>query len=204
MHKRKLYYIKTRIRAFKPYYFLVAAVVFAVIGVVGLRQNNLKTIELRDELLRVDEANGDVETALRNLREHIYSHMNSELGGGDASIQHPVQLTHTYDRLVKAEENRVSAHNEKMYTEAQTTCERQFPRGLSGSNRLKCIEEYVEAHGVQPQPIPEALYKFDFVSPAWSPDTAGISLLLAVIFGILFVISFLLDKWLIYKLRSHA
>jgi hypothetical protein len=27
------------------------------------------------------------------------------------------------------------------------------------------------------------MYKFDFVSPSWSPDLAGFSLLLAILFG---------------------
>jgi protein tyrosine phosphatase len=61
---------------------------------------------LRDKLLVVDQQDGDVELALRELREHIYSHMNSELGG--SNVQQPIQLKYRYERLVNAEKVRVT------------------------------------------------------------------------------------------------
>src|SRR5690606_29227248 len=109
MHKRVLHHTWTKLRPFGAIYFLAAAVMFLVIGAYSVRQNNLTAIDLRKEVSRVDEQNGDVETALRELRMFIYSHMNSELGGGASNVQQPVQLKYRYERLVETEKNRVSA-----------------------------------------------------------------------------------------------
>lgn len=203
MNKRKLHHVWTTLRPFSSYYFLVVAVVSLVIGLVALRQNNVTAIQLRDEVSKVDEQNGDVEAALRKLREHVYSHMNSDLSGGAANIQQPVQLKYRYERLVSAEKARVSAENERIYNDAQVDCERRFPEGLSGRSRVPCIEEYVSSRSIKEQPIPDSLYKFDFVSPAWSPDLAGISLLISAVFVLLFVVRLLLDRWMKNKFNEH-
>jgi len=104
---------------------------------------------------------------------------------------------------VATEKARVEAANGNIYTTAQAECEKQFPAGVSGSGRIGCIEQYVSNNGVAENPIPDALYKFDFVSPRWSPDAAGISLLLGGVFFLLFVVRFTLERWLKHKLRAH-
>jgi hypothetical protein len=154
--------------------------------------------------LKVDEQNGDVETALRELRAHVYAHMNSELSGGASNVQQPVQLKYRYERLVTAEKQRVSAANEKIYNDAQVDCERRFPAGLSGSNRLPCIEQYVTSHNIKERPIPDSLYKFDFAAPRWSPDLAGLSLLLSGLFFLLFFVRVGLERWMKHRLDAHA
>ena len=203
MDKRKLHHVYKQIRPFGARYFLIAAVVSLVVGLVALRQNNITAINLRDEVGRVDEQNGDVEAALRRLREHVYNHMNSNLGGGATNIQQPVQLKYRYERLVAAEKARVSAENERIYNDAQVECERRFPSGLSGSNRIPCIEEYVSSRNVKEQPIPDALYKFDFIAPVWSPDLAGLSLLLSAVLLLLALVRFTADYWLREKFNEH-
>lgn len=203
MNKRSLHHFWTKIRPIGAVYFAIATIVFLAIGVAALRQNNLTAIALRDEVLKVDEQNGDVEKALRNLRAHVYAHMNSGLGGGSGNVQQPVQLKYRYERLLAAEKARVSTANEKIYSDAQQDCERRFPAGLSGRNRIPCIEAYVTARSVKEQPIPDSLYKFDFVSPRWSPDVAGIALLLAAISAVLFIVRLSLDYWLKRSLHNH-
>lgn len=203
MNKRSLHHLWTKFRPAQAIYFLAAAVVFFIIGVVALRQNNLTAIRLRDEVLKVDEQNGDVEAALRRLREHVYSHMNSELGGGASNVQQPIQLKYRYERLVTAEKERVSSVNEQIYNDAQEECERRFPAGLSGGNRIPCIEAYVSSRNAKEQPIPDSLYKFDFVSPRWSPDVAGISLALSALFVLLFIVRLGLERWLKHRLAGH-
>lgn len=175
--------------------FLAGFVFFALISVFALRQNNLRAIELRDAVLEADKNKGDVELALQDLREHVHAHMNADLSAG-TGLQQPVQLKYRYDRLVAAEEKRVEKANEAIYPEAQAYCERQLPSGFSGGTRIACIEEYVLENGEEPKEIPDNLYKFDFVAPRWSPDLAGLSLLLSGVFLIVFVFKFAMDKWL--------
>ncbi len=169
---------------------------------MALRQNNLTAIRLRDEVLEVDKQNGDIETALRHFREFVYSHMNTDLSTG-SGIQQPIQLKYRYERLVAEEKARVEKANESIYTSAQKYCERKYPGSFSGGPRVPCIQDYVTKSGVREEPIADDLYKFDFASPRWSPDIAGISMVLAVISLVMFVIRFLLERWLKVELTGH-
>ncbi len=194
-----------KLHPINKWYFLIAAAFFTILAIYGLRQNNLTAIQLRDEVVAADKANKDVEKKLRTLREYIYSHMNTDLSAG-GSQQHPIQLKYRYDRLVAAEKKRVDKANESIYTTAQKVCEKRFPlgqAGASGGGRVACIEEYVTNSGTKQKEIPQELYKFDFVSPRWSPDLAGWSILLASISFILFLVRFISEKWLERQFRNR-
>jgi len=200
--KRHLHHVWRRLHPINAWIFLGLAVFFAALGVYAMRQNNLVSIQLRDAVVEADKTDGDVEAPLRALREHVYSHMNADLSNG-TGLQQPVQLKYRYDRLVAAEKARNEEANGNIYNDAQTECEKQVPAGVSGGNRIACIEQYVSSRGVAENTIPDALYKFDFISPRWSPDIAGLSLLLAAICLILFVVRFTLEKWLNHRLHAH-
>lgn len=164
--------------------FIATAAFFlgmAVYSLLALRSNNVAMIELREKVYQADLQNSDVETPLRELRQYIHAHMNTDPASGSNAIRPPIQLKHRYERLVAAEKQRVADANTRVYTEAQAYCERQNPGSVSGGSRVPCIEQYVSSNGVRENPIPDSLYKFDFVSPRFSFDSAGISLLLAAV-----------------------
>jgi hypothetical protein len=166
----------------KARYFLVAALVFGAISVIALRNNNHHMSHLRQAVFTADEQNGDTETALENLRAYVTAHMNTSLTAASNGVYPPIQLKYTYSRLVQAAGSQASSSNNSVYADAQKACEAQIPTGFSGRYRLDCIEQYVEAHGGAPvSSIPDSLYKFDFISPTWSPDLAGLSLLATVL-----------------------
>lgn len=202
MDKKFFRHFHRILQPINSYIPLVIAIIFGVICVFSLRSNNLKALQLRDAVNQVDKENGDVEKALRELRTFIYSHMNTNLSSGPNAIKPPVQLKYRYERLVQAEQDRLSTENAKIYTEAQAECEKRFPKGLSGSGRIPCITEYVASKGVQQNTIPDSLYKFDFVSPLWTPDLAGWSLVIASLSFAVFVIKLLLDRWVKAELRD--
>lgn len=196
MDKRYLHHLFVRLRPIRFWYFAILLVVSGVIAVFALRQNNLTALELRDKVLQTDKDGGDVEAALKELREYTYSHMNARLAS-DNGIYPPIQLKYRYERLVAAEKQRVDAANDDIYNQAQASCEARFPQGLSGSNRIPCIQQYVDSHGgAKEQAIPDGLYKFDFVAPVWSPDLAGWSLVFTAFAFLLLVIRLLADWWL--------
>jgi hypothetical protein len=201
MRKRELHHLWTRLRQFSYWYFLIACIVFALIAVLSLRQNNITALRLRDKVIQADQADEDVEAALHSLRQYVYSHMNTNLSTGNG-IYPPIQLKYRYERLVAAEKQRVSDENAKIYNDAQNYCEARFPTGLSGSGRIPCIQQYIDSHGVKEQAIPDGLYKFDFASPAWSPDLAGWSIVIAVVLGILTIARFGLEYWLHHSLNA--
>lgn len=184
MDKRSLHHVWTAIRRVKAWYLLIPLLVTMAVCVFALRQNNLQMVFLRDNVYATDRDNGNVEGALQDLRSFVYGHMNTELASGD-NVYPPIQLKYTYERLKAAEKARVQAENDRIYTDAQAYCEQQNPAGFSGRTRVPCIEEYVKSHGVNEKPIPDAMYKFDFVSPSWSPDVAGFSLLISILLAML-------------------
>lgn len=174
--------------------FLGLFVLFGVISVLALRANNQEMIRLRDAVYAADQQAGDVSTALNNLRTYVYGHMNTNLNSGGNTIKPPIHLKYSYERLVAAEKQRIDSINERLYPEAQAYCERQNPDPSAGRARLKCTENYVLNNGAKPNPIPPGLYQYDFVSPAWSPDLAGWSLIGCIIFLVAAVVRFVAEK----------
>lgn len=177
--------------------FGIVTVFFVVMSITGLTTNSQGAKDRYDALIAVDQAGGDVETALNELRVYIYSHMNTQIGS-ELGIRPPIQLSGTYSRLVEAEDARVAKTNETVYVQAQTKCEALYGAGALQSGRVSCVQDYIDKNSVKPTIIEDDFYKFDFVPPRWSLDLAGISILLAGIFGLLFSI----DLVLYFKTRS--
>lgn len=205
MDKKFFRHFSKLIRPVSPWVFLGVAVVSGVVCVVSMRNNNLTALKLRDEVNKVDQDNGDVETALRNLRTYVYGHMNTDLAVGPNAIKPPVQLKYTYERLVAKEQAKVGTESSIIYNQAQQECEKQFPKGYFGAGRIPCITNYVSTHSSKDsaaQTIPDSLYKFDFLPPLWSPDLAGWSLVIASVSLALFVIRWGLEKWVKAELRD--
>ena len=196
MNKRRLHHLWTRLRWLKPGYWLVLAIVAGMVCAFALRANNLQMIKLRDAVYAADKNSTDVQKPLQALQAYVTTHMNTNLSAGNTSVYPPIQLKYTYDRLVQAQSDAAAAANSQLYTDAQHYCEQQNSTDFSGHNRVPCIEQYVQSHDTQLPVIPDALYKFAFISPRWSPDLAGWSLLAAILSGGLFVTTFVVSKWL--------
>ncbi len=196
MDKKFLHHIWTRIRPVKTWYLFAACLLCAVVCVASLRSNYATMVGLRDAVYRVDKDGGDVESALQDLRAYVGQHMNTNLDGGKG-IYPPIQLKYTYERLIKAEKDRVDAANSKIYNNAQRYCERQDPNSFYGRERVPCVQNYIKTHQTaKVHAVPDALYKFDFASPSWSPDLAGWSLVLGILFLILAILRFILGRLL--------
>ena len=187
MDKRSLHHLWTAIRRVRVWYLLVPLLVVVATSVYALRANNLRMVTLRDAVYTADKDNGDVEGALQGLRGYVYGHMNTQLSSGD-NVYPPIQLKYTYQRLKDAEKARVQAETDKVYHDAQVYCEQQNPAGFSGRGRVPCVEDYVKSHRVAEKTIPDAMYKFDFVSPWWSPDLAGFSVLVGMALLLLLIL----------------
>ncbi len=204
MANKKFHAVARWVHGFSPWYLLALASVFGIISVIALRQNNLTMVQLRDQVFQADKQNGDVEGALRTLREFVYSHMNTDLSSG-TGVKPPIQLKYTYDRLVTAEHNRVAKINGDLYKEAQRYCEATVPFGLLRLTTVPCAQKYLKEHpGAKEQTIPDALYKFDFVSPTWTPDLAGLSLAAAILLLILFAGRYGIELWVKHDLKNST
>jgi hypothetical protein len=196
-------YIKKAVIHTPTWVFAILFALSATTCVIALRQNNMHMIKLRSAVYDADKNNGDVNTALNNLRRYVYGHMNTNLSSGGNAIKPPIQLKYTYERLQAAEQKRVDTANSNVYTQAQIYCQQQNSVDFSGRNRVPCVTDYVTTHGVKTNTIPVALYEYDFVSPKWSPDIAGWSLLLSIILFMGLAASFTLDKLVSAKIKNN-
>ena len=182
--------------------FLTLFLISLVVSIVALRHNNQTMVKLRQAVYQADKTSQDVNRPLNDLREYVYSHMNTNLSSGGNAIKPPVQLKYTYERLQAAAQKKADEANSQLYTDAQIYCQQQNSVDFSGRNRVPCVTAYVTSHGgAQAKTIPVSLYQFDFVSPSWSPDLAGWSLVLTVIFLVLFLSRFVIDKLVRHRLE---
>jgi len=178
--------------------FLYLFIAAAIISVFALRHNNQTMVNLRNDVYAADKNNGDVNTALNNLRRYVYGHMNTDLSSGNNNIKPPIQLKYTYQRLYDAETNKVQSANQQLYTDAELYCQ-SINNAFFGTTRVPCVQNYVVNHGLAAAniTIPAGLYQFDFASPAWSPDFAGWSLVAALLLFAAFIIRLAISK--LYK-----
>lgn len=200
-NKHKLIRIWQKLKLWSLLLLILLFFLSAVICVTALRDNNLKMVVLRQKVFTADENNIDINESLNNLRKFVYSHMNTRLKIGNGS-EKPIQLTHSYDRAVDYAQSQAIAAGagqaNKVYTEAQKQCEQAK---LLITERVTCIQNYVTSHAggiTQINLPPKEAYIFDFISPAWSPDLAGYSLLMTIIFGVLLIIRLLVGIVLKY------
>lgn len=204
--KRSLKHARKISNVVKTWQLLVICIIFAGITVVGLRSNNATMAKLRSELIQADEQGKsveEIEAKLQALRSYVTSHMNTNLRAGDLAIKDaPIQLVGLYNQAVTEEKERVSRANESLYTVAQAECEKQFPVGLSGSGRIPCIEQYVNEYGEKVRDVPREAFMFDFISPRWSPDVAGIFLVLTIGLSLITALKFLTERLIVWYLKS--
>lgn len=179
--------MKSSVRSIKIWPVLVIFLVSLPLSAYLLRQNNLRMIELRETVVKIDTETGDinkVQPALEELRAYILTHMNTSLSA-------PLELPGSYNRAVeqarkKAEQS--GSANGGIYKKAEAVC--ADPNVLL-SVRAQCIQDYVTANapaGSDPAGIefpPKELFSYNFSSPVWSFDLAGLSVMLTVLSGLL-------------------
>lgn len=187
MNKHSLYGVWHRLRIPSLIFLVSATILCSVIAVLSLRANNLRMIELRDAVYAADEQNGDVEAALRELRQFVYGHMNTNLRQGTTSSEPPIQLVGRYNRAVAAEQARVAAlgGSNQVYVAAQKECENP---NVPLTVRAQCVQDYVTRNGTGVAEVklpPKDIYTFDFASPRWSADLAGWSIVASGLFAVL-------------------
>jgi hypothetical protein len=167
--------------------FLILTLLSGSLSVVALRHDNQEMIKLRNALYAADKNNGNVNVGLNNLRDYVYSHMNTNLSSGGNTIKPPIQLKYTYDRLLAAQQQQLDSTNSQLYTQAENYCQAQDPTDFYGYYRVPCVQNYLSTHSLSAaiSAVPVALYEFDFVSPAWSPDLAGWSMVVTGLLALL-------------------
>lgn len=134
-------------------------------------------VELREAVIAADKSGKNLSQAIEELNTHIFDHMNT-------TTVRPVELVYTYNREAQA---RIEAASKKkgndIYQIAAKACERQ---GVPLTSIAQCAAQYALKNGgeVGPQKITlpdKSQFVYSFASPRWTPDAAGISVLLTVV-----------------------
>lgn len=184
----RYFYIKFKRYALWPTWrLLFTALLFLIIGVLLLRSNNQTALNKYQDVLKADQFGGAVYEKLEELQDYTFSHMNSNL-------DQPVQLVYTYnrdaDQVFREAQARLnssgSVESRDIYLEAQKECE---SRGIPITTRAQCVSDYVLSNNPEfnqdqlEVDLPDkSLYSFEFSSPRWTWDGAGIALFLSLIF----------------------
>ena len=66
-----------RKKTIKSWQLIFLFAFFLILSVSFLRHNNLKMVELRNNVIAADEAGGGVADALTVLNKHVFAHMNT-------------------------------------------------------------------------------------------------------------------------------
>lgn len=193
-----------RLRAIKVWQLLVLLLLGAIVAATGLRINNLGMIDRVDAVTEADKG-GDpaaIQKTITELRRYVASHMNTDLSGG-------IFLTHSYNRdfeaAAAAAQNQSNSSSE-IYQQASIECRSRWRGGVESfrNDYVACVDEKVSAAGgsvdiMSQMNLPNSeVYKINMISPLWSPDLAGFSILFCTI--IILAILFRLTGVVVLKL----
>lgn len=168
---------KLRHRNVKMWQIFIITAVLAGCSTLTLRQNNLRMVQLRSEVITADTKGQGVSEALEALNSYIFHHMNTQ-------VVRPIELVGTYNRRAQTViQNAQKGIGRDIYAEGTAACER---RGIPLSSIARCIAEYADknAQSVSEQKIQlpdKSLFVYSFASPFWTPDIAGFLVLLTVV-----------------------
>ena len=162
-------------------------------------------VERRAAVLSADEAGNDdvIIQRLYDLQQYVTSHMNTDMGTG-------VYLEQSYKRDSQAALNAASADtnpNGNIYKKAQEVCGPRF--SVYSTAYLQCTTSELEKYPAADELVQEANlppvsgYVHVFVSPAWSPDFAGWSVVVCVVLLLMIIVRMVGLGILKLLLRRH-
>ena len=207
--KRKIHSTIGRIEKVKTWQLVILLLMAGFVAATFLRLNNVGMIERRDAVLAADAAGNDTELERRlyDLQRYVTSRMNTDPG------RVPLEGKYARDNQKHIDEAMAAAATSssndvvikvKEYCDALGRQQGWRWTTSASPQYVACINEqwaqYPAASTTQEEitSLPTAPYYHTFVSPAWSPDFAGWSLVACAL--ILLVIVVRLITLLVLKL----
>ncbi len=172
----------------KTWQLVVLLILMSFLAATFLRLDNAGMVTRRNAVEAADKAGSqdDITYRIYDLQRYAAAHMNADTG--------VFYLQETYNRDVKqlvATSSSQSSANQTVNDAADAVCHPQFS-GWSPAY-VQCFVNELNKHtgsntipSVQ-LPTP-ALYRYSFISPLWSPDFAGWSVLACILIAIMIVI----------------
>ena len=199
--------VRTKIRRLeqiKTWQLVVLLILSGFMSATFLRLNNVGMIDRRDAVKQAD-VDGDetvIAKRLYDLQRFVASHMNTD--PGSVPLEHSYKRA--YDRALQDFEAQIANQsNNNTVAEVRAYCDAQAQQGGWGRflasadpRYVQCINdkwnEYPSAENVNYhfQAPSTAPYYHTFVSPRWSPDFAGWSLVVTGIIALIIVVRFII------------
>lgn len=166
----------------KTWQLIVLLIIASFLAATFLRLNNIGMVERRSAVMSADDAGNNDATIMRlyDLQRYVSAHMNTDMGKG-------LYLEASYKRDVQKADDAASVDltaNGNIYKKAQDVCAPKFTRYSTAY--LQCtlseLGKYPAAGTLISSinyPKPDS-YLQVYVSPLWSPDFAGWSVLVCI------------------------
>lgn len=179
-----------QLQRIKTWQLLVLLVFMGFISATFLRLNNIGMVQRRSAVIAADESGDTAVIAQRlyDLQRYVLSHMNTDMGKG-IYLQH--QYTEDTKKLLETASGEDNP-NGNIYKKAQDVCRPQFT--VYTTAYLQCtlseLNKYPSASALETDiKLPKAdEYRHIYVSPIWSPDFAGFSLLVSGVIALMIIV----------------
>lgn len=183
-NKRQVRKSIKQLQRIKTWQLVVLLLLTGLVAATFLRLNNIGMVERRSAVLAADKHGNvdEIQNRLYDLQRYVNDHMNTDTGR--------IPLDDQYSRDSKkaktaAENNGDGSSNGNVYKKAANVCD---PIGITQGWRwpdpryISCVDKELSKYPAAAGPaksihLPDVnLYYHSFISPVWSPDFAGWSL----------------------------
>jgi len=180
------------------------------IAATFLRLNNVGMTQRREAVIQADKEGATapvLQGRLYDLQRYVAAHMNANMG--------TIYLENEFNRAYQAKINSASEGNgSNVFKEAQEVCAPKFASlGHYSLAYQQCVLDQLNSHPSATETTTTALdlpkadtYRYSFVSPLWSPDFAGFSVLVCILIVLIIVARFvgILILRIILKTRNRG
>jgi len=213
--KKKTKFRIKRLSQIKTWQLVILLIMSGFISATFLRLNNVGMVERRESVEHADKA-GDMvnlQQRLYDLQRYVSTHMNADPG--------KIALDHTYkqmyDRKLKEFEEEIkNQSNNDTVSKVRAVCDARARQGGYGRATTQADPRYVSCINEEWEKYPAAKvanlqfeapstepYYHTFVSPIWSADYAGWSLLVTIFIAMIIVMRLVVLGMLKLMLRRR-
>ncbi len=153
----------------KAWHFFVLSVVLFGIAILGLRHNDLTSLNIKTRIIQQDRAGEPTQDDINDLDQFSSTHMNAS---------RRVVLEGAYKRAQA--EARAEADNSvdgDVYEQAQNACDRQ---GQQTTANADCVQNYVQQRlddsNANVDMPDKRHFTYEYHSPIWTDDVPGLSI----------------------------
>ena len=193
------------LQRFKTWQLVILLILACFVAATFLRLNNIGMVERRTAVVAADEAGNSEVTINRlyDLQRFVSAHMNTDMGKG-------LYLETSYKRDDQAALDKASQDsnpNGNIYKKAQEVCAPQFSRYSYAY--LQCTTGELAKYPAASDPTSSVKrphpdnYLHVFVSPLWSPDFAGWSVVICLVISFMIIVRLMSLVALRIILRQH-